>query len=160
MATAQDTLNKILNAKGNHVSIRYRSFPTPAKAKTLNKGVVLEKETKGAFRAGIEYRNMKRIREAIEAGERGEVGPLWHGKGQWLVYPYIATHVDKGGEYVWLAPAVGSNQRPSVVYRVNGNEVTKENFETYLTDSDKAKSKEELDGFHVRMENILDLEEA
>lgn len=160
MATAQETLEKILNAKGNHVSIRYRSFPTPAKAKTLNKGVTLEKETKGAFRAGISYRNMKRIREAIEAGERGEVGPLWHGKGVWLQHPYIATHVDKGGEYLWLAPAVGDNQRPKVVYRVNGNEVTKDVFESYLTESDKNKSKEDLDGFHIHMENLLDLEEA
>ena len=157
MKKAQDILNKILTAKGNHVSVRFLSNPTPASPKKMNAGILLEKVTQGAFRAGIDYSNISEIKEAIAAGERGEVQPIWHGKGRWVNHPYICTHADKGGEYVRLYPSTGSNQSPKVLsYKVNGQEVSKEVFESYLPAS-------KLNGevppcLWIKSENILDMD--
>ena len=63
---------KILDAKGNFVKAYWKSNPSPAAAH--KKTVVLEKVTAGVVRAGINYANLSAVKDAIEAGERGEVG--------------------------------------------------------------------------------------
>lgn len=153
--TAQQTLDKILTAKGNHVSIRYKTTKEPASPKTLNAGILLEKEVKGAFTAGKNYANLKEVREAIEAGERGPVQPP---KGRkWVNHPYILESLKTGKELVRLFPAVGKNQRPSVIYRVNGQEVTKEVFNAYLPPSKVNKPQQPC--FDLAVDCILDLTE-
>jgi hypothetical protein len=153
--TAQQTLDKILTAKGTHVSIRFKTTKAPAKPKTLNAGILLEKETKGAFKAGISYANLKEVREAIEAGERG---PVEAPKGKkWIKYPYTLESLKTGKELVRLYPASGDNQHPSVVYRVNGTEVSKEEFNSYLPPSEVNKTPQPL--FDLSVESILDLVE-
>jgi len=153
--TAQETLNKILNAKGNHVSIRYRTFPVPAKPKGENAGISLEKETRGAFCAGKNYANLTEVREAIEAGERG---PVQAPNGRtWLEHPFILESTKTGEHLIRLYPATGNNQRPTSVYRVNGNEVSKEDFIKYLPAS--RINREAPKCFDVRITGILDLEE-
>lgn len=156
MATASEVLNKILTCKGQHVTIRFKTNPAPASPKKLNAGIVLEKETKGAFKAGINYANIKEVREAIEAGERG---PVQAPKGRkWKQFPHILESEKTGEELVRLYPASGDNQHPSVVYRVNGNEVTKEDFVSYLPES-KRQSEAKI-CFDLKVANILDMEEA
>ena len=156
MATASEVLNKILTCKGQHVTIRFKTSPAPASPKKVNAGIVLEKETKGAFKAGINYANIKEVREAIETGERG---PVQAPKGRkWKQFPHILESEKTGEELVRLYPASGDNQHPSVVYRVNGNEVTKENFLSFLPES-KRQSEAKI-CFDLKVANILDVEEA
>lgn len=135
---------------GQHISMEFKSEATPRKeSKAL--GVRLEKRVKGAFRAGIAFENLKQVKEAIEAGERGEVEPLpW---GQWVQYPYQITHKDKN--YYRFYPATGNGQAPSVKYLVNGVESTKAEYESHLTES--AKNKPKKDCFVVEESNILTL---
>lgn len=153
--TAQQTIDKILTAKGKHVSIRFKTTKTPAKPKTVNAGILLEKEVKGAFKAGISYANLKEVREAIEAGERG---PVEAPKGKkWIKYPYTLESLKTGKQLVRLYPATGDNQHPSVVYRINGTEVSKEEFNSYLPPSEVNKTPQPL--FDLSVESILDLVE-
>lgn len=157
MATASEVLNKILTCKGQHVTIRFKSNPEPASPKKVNAGIVLEKETLGAFKAGINYANIKEVREAIEAGERG---PVQAPKGKkWKQFPHILESLKTGEELVRLYPSSGSNQRPSVIYRVNGNEVSKDDFLSYLPESKRQSNSADKTCFDCRVSNILDIEE-
>ena len=74
--TAQQILERILNAKGNFVKAVWKSNPNPAAAHK-KAGIVLEKHTSAVCRAGINYANLSAVQNAIEAGERpSEIGPL------------------------------------------------------------------------------------
>jgi hypothetical protein len=68
-------------------------------------GVTVTKLSSLFVTAGTEFASRKDVRDAIEAGTRGEVGPLpW---GAWVEYPFIIGHVGKDGvyaEYVRLYP--------------------------------------------------------
>lgn len=107
--------------------------------------------------AGTEFANRKDVREAIEAGERGEVGPLpW---GEWDQYPYSLTH--KGQTYVRLYPPTAAqlasfNLAPRVEWFANGEPISRDVAETYC--GAKAKAREQ-DGacFAVNAANIQEL---
>lgn len=99
---AKDILDKIQNHKGQIMPCVIQNT-----VKTL-KGVsaVVVKRNSCYIVAGIDYANRKEVREAIEAGQRGEVQPLpW---GTWGEYPYIIKHTPKGAnevnEYIRLYP--------------------------------------------------------
>lgn len=155
---AAKVLEKILTSKGQVLKASWRSEPTPA-AKFKKEGIVLEKRTVGIVQAGVEFQNLSAVKEAIEAGERGEVQPLpW---GTWSVYPYIIEH--KGEEFIRLYPSPLQNHIPKSIFYVNGEEVTKEKFSEYLQ---PAEAKKLLNGaeekplcFTVKANNILGLPE-
>lgn len=163
MATIKETIaaakvmDKIINAKGRFVKAAWKSNPKPAAA---FKTVVLEKHTVGVVQAGVEFQNLSAVKEAIAAGERGEVQPLpW---GEWSMYPYIIEH--KGSEYVRLYPSGGAGHVPKTTYYANGEVVSKEVFATFLTPSDAKKvlggaDEERPLCFSVKAENIMGLPE-
>ena len=149
---SENILSRILNCKGQYISLNIKSNPKPAAS---YKDVRLEKHTSSKFRAGIEFQNLKSVKDAIENKERGEVQPLpW---GQWKKYPYIIEHKDK--EYIRLYPAVNSTSGAEVKYIVNGKEVDKSTFNTYLKPSDVAKQGTTMECFVVAIENIFEVEE-
>lgn len=146
----QDIMTTLQGVTGQHISMEFKSETTPRKESKAN-GIKLEKRVKGAFRAGIAYENLKQVKEAIEAGERGEVEPLpW---GQWKQYPYHITHKEK--DYFRFYPATGNGQKPCVEYFVNGKEVTRDEYESHLTES--AKKPSDKPCFVVEASNILNL---
>ena len=106
-------IEKFMSCKGQFIAA---SWVSPKKPAAAFKGHRLEKRSSGLFRAGISFSNLGSVKDAIEAGEREEVGPLpW---GVWEVFPYTITH--KGGRYFRLTP-------PSkTVYFVDGQEVSKD----------------------------------
>ena len=119
--------------KGQFISC---SFVSEVEPKAAFKGTKLSKSTEGAFRAGIDYANLKSVLEAIAEGSRGEVGGLpW---GRWEHFPYTILHTPKGEteekRYIRLYPT--ENCTMKVQYFVNGVAVTKEVFKTYLRQSD------------------------
>lgn len=152
--TAEEVKNKILNSKGQFVKVRWESTPKPAAAfKTIS----LSKITEGICRAGIDYSNLSAVKTGIENGERGEVESLpW---GEWKQFPYIITH--KGTDYVRLYPSI---HKPKSVFLVEGKEVTKEKFATYLTPSEASKLLNPKDEdiplcFTIKANNILSIPE-
>lgn len=159
--TAENIIENILNTKGAFVKVLWHSFPDPAAA---HKHVELKKVTSAVCRAGINYANLAPVKEAIEAGERGEVEPLpW---GQWYVkdgksfFPYIIEH--KGELYIRLYPSSNEKQLPKTKYFVNGEEVTKQKFAEYLTPANAKKlleSEEHPLCFTLKQSNILGTEE-
>lgn len=149
-----EIMTKILNCKGNFVKAYWKSNPKPAAA---HKGVILEKVTAGVVRAGIDYANLSSVKEGIESGERGEVGPLPF--GDWKVindvklFPYVIEH--KGVDYIRLYPSVSN--KPTSTFFVNNKEVDKLEFATHLTPSDAKKLLEPTAPacFTVKADNIL-----
>jgi hypothetical protein len=142
-------MTTLQSVTGQHISMEFKSKGKPS---AENKHLQLEKVVKGAFRAGIAFENLTQVKEAIAAGERGEVEELpW---GEWKQYPYHITH--KGKDYVRFYPSTGGFiQKPSVQYFVNGEETTREEYLSLLPPS--ARVSKEKECFVVESENILKL---
>jgi hypothetical protein len=133
--------------KGQFIKV---SFQTEKKPASAHKGTILRKETTGVFRAGINFANLKSVREGIENNERGEVQPLpW---GNWVRFPYLIEH--NGANYLRLYPAV--NGKVTVKYLVNGQAVDKAVFNSYLTPSE-ANRTDPVECFTVKADNIVSI---
>lgn len=158
--TAAEILEKIKSAKGEFIKASWKSNPKPAAA---HKNVLLEKQTVGVVRAGINYANLSAVKQGIEEGTRGPVEELpW---GSWSVdsegkslFPYLINH--KNTEYIRLYPSEGINHVPKSIFFVNGEEVTKEEFAKYLTPSEARKLLEPKEEdkplcFTIKMQNLL-----
>lgn len=153
--TPTEILSIVQPQSGRPVSICFKTEGKPAAAFKAHK---LEKITKGAFRVGISFENLKGVREGIESGERG-IPEAPKGK-KWILYPFHLQKLDGSIDYLRLYyPTGGFIQIPKVSYKVDGIEVTKEQYNSYLTPSDAAPKKRDpnLDLFDVKMENILSI---
>ena len=134
--------------KGQFVELCYKSNPKP---KAEFKGTTLEKVSTGVYRTGIDFSNLSAVKEGIEKGERGEVQSLPEGQ-TWAVFPFVINSA-KGGNLLRITTAKG--QVPSVVYKVNGLEVSKDNFEVYLVPSATKKPTTPLLVFTIKAENLI-----
>jgi hypothetical protein len=151
--TAEQTIDRILNATGQFVKVVWKSNQTPAAAHK-KAGIILEKHTSAVCRAGINFANLSSVQQGIAEGTRGEVQELpW---GRWKTFPYIIEHKD--AEYMRLYP---TDSRCETIYFVNYVKVDKEIYASYLTPSEAAKmsSGEKPECFTIKMENILSTED-
>lgn len=141
---AEEFISAVKACKGQYLSACIHTTVKPA---ATHKDKELTKRTTGVYRTGIEYANLKKVREAVEAGERGEPGGLpW---GKWAVQPWIIEH--KEVEYVRLYQL--ATQKPQVEYFVNGEKVTKEDFVKLLIPSQQ-QEKEVPDALTVKLANV------
>lgn len=140
-------LDMFRSTKGQYLPAAWRKSVKPAAA---HKSRELVKRTSGIFRAGIDFSHLGMIEEAIRDGERGEVGELPWGEWEEGGFPYFIAH--KGNRYIRLYPpyrrnAEGklepcwANAQLVVQYWVDGVEVDRDTFKSFLTPSD-AKSME------------------
>lgn len=139
-------IERFMQCAGQFLAVVFTTEKKPAAAHKAHR---LTKRVSGVFRAGIEFANLKTVKDGIEAGERGPVEPLpW---GEWFAAPYVITH--KGGYYFRLYPVAGKH--PSVTYMVDGVEVTREQWMAYLTPSARAEmeSGDRPDCFTIKAEN-------
>jgi hypothetical protein len=153
--TPDQILSLVQPQSGRHVSISFKSEATPAAA---FKGTKLEKYTKGAYRVGISFENLKGVREGIANGER-EIPQAPKGK-KWVLYPFHLQNLAETTDYLRLYfPTGGVIQIPAVTYLVDGKEVSKEEYNSFLTPSDAAPKKRDpnLDLFDVKMENVISI---
>lgn len=153
--TSDQIIDRILNAKGRFVKVAYRSNPTPAAA---FKNHSLEKRTIAVVRAGVGFGNLERVKEGIESGERGPVGPLPY--GEWVKYPYVIEH--KGEQQLRLTRSYEHVKYSIIRYYVDDLEVPLDEFVAYLTPSAAAAAlaTEELPPvFNIKMGNVLDITE-
>jgi len=153
--TASEILNKILASKGQFVKASWKSNPAP---KAMFKGTILEKQTIGVIRAGIDYSHLASVQDGILSGERGEVQSLpW---GTWEQFPYLITH--KAETYIRLYPS--AIHKTKTKYFVDSIEVGTEKFCEYLTPSAALQIlspnlDKPLVCFTVKASNILDVPE-
>lgn len=142
---AEQVKEKILKAKGNFVSAKWKSNPKPC---GQFKHLCLEKVSRAVIRAGVDYAN-------LAENEGKEIGPLpW---GEWVDFPRILQH--KGELYLRLYPSKSPNHRVESQYYVNGNEIDRATFLSYLTPSDAKKQDEIPPCFNIKEENLLDVNE-
>lgn len=147
-AEASALVSHLSEGNGQFRTATFKSNPKPAAA---FKGVSLEKVTSMVVRTGIDFSNLTSVKDGIAAGERGEVQSLpW---GVWAKFPFIISH--KGEEFVRLTLA--PNSRPSTIFKVDGVEVSREEFAKFLTPSDAKGSDKPVEVITVKMKNLLSI---
>jgi hypothetical protein len=155
--TTTQIIAAVKSIKGNQICL---TFKTEGKPAAKFKETKLTKLTSGCYRKGIAFENLKGIREDIENGVRDEVGPLPKNM-EWVEFPLHLRHQITGQEYLRLYyPVGGFIQSPSVIFMVNGMEVTKEEYQSYLTESDRNKPAKDSnrDCFMLKLENIVSID--
>jgi hypothetical protein len=151
---ATQILDAIRGHNGQMMRVEIRSTVPTLKSV---EGVTVTKQTRCYVTSGTEFANRKDIREAIEAGERGEVQALpW---GEWSLYPFVISH--KGNDYIRLYPPTEAqlahfNLAPSVQWFANGSPIDADTAIVYC--GSKAKpSAEPASVFAVNAANIVSI---
>lgn len=91
----EQIVNQLTDKRGQSLNVRLVSTVDCLAA---HRGNIVQKVTEMTVISGISFENRIDVREAIAAGERGEVGQLpW---GQWKQFPHVIEH--KGADYIRL----------------------------------------------------------
>lgn len=155
--TASDILSKFFGGKGQFMRAAWKSNPKPASA---FKNVVLEKRTTTIVRSGLSFANLSSVKAGIDDGSRGEVGTLPF--GEWVVPNYLIK-LEKGDTVNYYLRMYPTDSIPFVKYFVDGDEVEKTSFASYLTPSESKKLLGESvapECFTIKMENVLSTEDV
>lgn len=148
--TAVETVRNILekNLKGSFLSACWMSNQKPAAA---FKNVRLSRSTSSVIRTGIEFKNLKDVKEGIANEERPEVGPMLN--SEWILYPFLAK-TTKDNLVFRVYPVKGAKMNTS--FFVDEIEVAEDVYMGYLTPSDQRKfhERENRECFSVNVENI------
>jgi hypothetical protein len=145
-ASPSNVINAFLAAAGQFASVTFKSTPTPA---AKFKGVMLEKTTTGVFRSGVNFANLTSVKEGIANSERGEVQSLsW---GEWVNFPFVIAH--KGERFLRLTTVNGVKSKST--FKVNGVEVSKDEFEQFLVPSARSENKTPTEVFNIKESNLV-----
>lgn len=147
-----DILEKIQDKRGASLNIRLVSDVPCLKA---HRDTIVQKFTEMTIISGVSFENRKDIKDAIESGERGEVGSLpW---GAWKQFPFVIEH--KGAEYIRLylpskAQIEAEFFKPTTVQFVaNGKPISRD--EAIALCGSKAQARENEEGcMTVKAENL------
>ena len=135
-----------LAAAGQFASVTFKSTPTAA---AKFKGTELVKVTTGVFRSGVNFANLTSVKEGIANNERGEVQPLAWGTG--VQFPFVIAH--KGERFLRLTTVAG--QKSTSKFFVNGIEVKKDEFESFLVPSARSENKTPTEVFNIKESNLV-----
>jgi hypothetical protein len=114
---------------------------------------VIQKMVRAVGRVGIDYNNINDVQEKRENGELPAIPqPIWNGKGQWEIFPYLIKHVDTHALYVRLYNGTSATVKPHVQWLRDGKEVSFEEVENDLLASEK--NKEHGDCFCCKIEDM------
>jgi hypothetical protein len=141
------SLIKALTVPGEFIPVVWETSVKPAAA---FKAHTLRKTTRAAVETGTAFKDLAEVKAGIAAERRGEVGALpW---GEWIegAYPYLIAH--KGRTYVRLNLAAAGIM--SVTCTVDGVEVDRETFDSYLVPSQRAGAKDMPLTITVPVENL------
>ena len=139
-------LNAVSSKKGQFIELSFKSEGKPSKD---HKGRLLEKRTVGIYRTGVNFANLSSVKEAIEKGERGEVQPLaW---GTWEKFPFVIAH--KGERFLRLTTVNGVKSKST--FKVNGKEVSRDEFESFLVPSARSSAKTPTEVFNIKEANLV-----
>ena len=139
-----------INADG--IDHRRVTWQSTVKGAAAHKARNLRKITSCLVMRGADYADLAEVKGAATGtgtgtGENGATGALpW---GEWDVYPHIITH--KGTDYARLYVIDGTI---STVYTVDGEVVTRDEFNTFLTPSAANAGRPTGGTITVKIENI------
>lgn len=126
----------------------------PMKVRKSAEGVTLTKMTSAVVRGGIDYDNIKTVKEGRVDGtlpEKNE-GLPW---GEWKSFPYSITH--KETDYLRLYPASGIEFHPKVVYFMNGERVGKDIVEPLCLASEFKANEEMPKCFTIKADSLISI---
>lgn len=104
-------------------------------------------------RIGVDYDNQAAVQAKRESGDLpAESQPIWNGKGQWLIFPYLFCHVDTGETYLRLYKGTSTTVHPKVHFFRNGLEVSADSIKDDILASEKAEK--DGDCFCCKTENV------
>lgn len=144
--------------KGTIISVEYKSEPTlNAVAKKL--GIKVEKHTITTGRFGVNYSNIKAVKEQRELDKQNGVvrqqKTIWW---NWLDNNTIKEHTTNGNKYLTITTS--KLAKPKVKYLLNGVEITKEELQakniiinSYWAD------KEPIQQYDININNIIAIKE-
>lgn len=142
--TTTKAMEKIMNkGKGTFRNMIYES---PCKLRAAYKNDVLVKRVEKQVRFGIEYANLKSVRERL-ADATGTVHTDRLPWGTWKKYPYVIEH--KGTEYIRCYNVPTSKTK--VTYYLNGVKTPLHVIEPMML----ASSASSNDCFTIKVENII-----
>jgi len=149
-ATINDLVDEaMMTRKGVNVRLAWRRSCKVKKSVTD----FIEKATVTVGRIGIEYDNQASVIAKRESGELPEESqPIWHGKGAWVIYPYLIKHVDTNQLYLRLYKGTG-NAIPKIQFYRNDLPVSKESLDAELLSSEKS-SEKDGDCYCVKIEDM------
>ena len=141
-----------LRKKGSVISIRYITQPT---LKASAKNYKVEKETETIARFGIEYSNIKAVKEKrlqdLENGIERKPKTIWW---NWKDKNIIKQHNTNGNYYLTLTTS--KIARPKTKYYVNGVETTKEQLQKMdLVIPSYWNEKEPVQQYDININNII-----
>jgi len=148
------TVNQLVDAamatrKGVNVKLEWRRACKTKKACSDH----IEKSVKSVGRLGIDYDNQAAVQAKRESGELPEQSqPIWHGKGEWLIFPYIIRHTVTNQLYLRLYKGTSKTFVPSAQYYRNGEPVSLEDVASDLMASEKREKSG--DCFCVKIEDM------
>jgi hypothetical protein len=128
-----EIINGLSGRAGRNVHVEWAR---PAKKRKAYESLDIQKRVSCAVRGGLDYANLRSVREEIASGERDEVQELpW---GEWVQFPIHIAH--KGKDYVRFYPPSGGFtgiQAPKVEWLMNGSPVSFAEVAPYLLASEQ-----------------------
>lgn len=141
--------------KGTIISLTYKSEPTlNAVAKKL--GIKLEKITTTTARFGVNYSNIKAVKEQREQDringiERQQKASWWTWKDKNL----IKQNINNGNEYLTLT--TNKKAKPKVKYLLNGQEISKKDLQDKNLVVNSYWNKTEIQQYDININNIISI---
>jgi hypothetical protein len=150
-ATVNELIDEAMNTrKGVNIRLSWRRDCKVKKTCADS----IEKATVAVGRIGINYDNMASVKEKRENGDLPEESqPIWHGKGEWLIFPYLIRHTVTNELYLRIYHGTSKTAIPTVQFYKNGEPIRKGEIEDVLLASEK-QDKSESDCFCVKLNDM------
>ncbi len=138
-ATITATVNELVDEamstkKGVNIELAWKRNCKVKKSVTDT----IEKTVRTVGRLGIDYDNQKTVIAKRENGELPEESqPIWNGKGEWIIFPYLFRHTVTNCLYMRLYNGTSKTFIPSVQFYRNGLPVSFESIQNDLLASEK-----------------------
>jgi len=148
-------------SKGANLKVSWERKCKLRKKHSVTKEPVIDditKEVNAVCRIGIDYDNMKVVKEKRESGELPtENQGIWNGKGVWVDFPFIVRHTNTNKLYLRLyyGSSVSAEKSKKAQFKFNGDNCTFKDIENYVLGSENPyKDKKPSDCFYVKLEDI------
>ena len=114
----------------------------------------IDKHVRMVGRVGIDYDNQAAVQEKRENGELpAQSQPIWHGAGEWAIFPFLIRHKKTGQMYLRLYNGTSTRVPVKVEWHLDGDVVPYEQVEPFLLASEK--DGEKGDCFCCKVEDVL-----
>ena len=148
--TIRETIAKLIQS--GHVSECFVQWESTVKPAAAHKARKLTKIVTGHYDVGREY-----VPKDVDGSPKESADPRSLPWGEWDAYPYLIRHNDR--EYLRLLPPVDGNSA-SVSYFVDGQSVSKEEFQQFLTPGEVKKMSKPSDCFSVTIDKLTRFKES